>query len=655
MVGQNVSEDTPRTGAASSREMIFVFLLGLIALLVFGLKSEKLGMYFDDSGFMIYHDRLPFFKVFEFAAYYLPGRNLHIVWQYAFYNIFGGDIDGLPGLHWFQAAASTVVALMLYGLLRILGCAAAPAFVGAAVFAFYPNHTEVQFWPSAMPMNVMSTALVMIFLISLASLVRSGQLLVSSRRRAIAVLGSVSAALAMFTYDQPVLLIMFCAFVGGIFLFLQRRENWKLVAIIWTVCGVTFLGNIFAKLRDPANGPNFGHVNLTHILSNVWASIHSSFGNKFWSVLFTPDLVAAVTLPAVLLALLGAAIIAAGIIYLKAGAEARHDWHLHWHPMVIILAGVCIFFLSYSTNYLWYIATRHNYLPSLGIAIGVAGIVALVLRPRRGRTGMGFARPVVAAVIGVLSGVFILNTLAAKELWISSYQVRKNFYNDVVNRVTLGEDSILVLWGFPRYFGQEIAVFAHEKRFVVWLITRKKGYLRELLEGAVPGRGILFYNTEIEKDQLNTFRYLKTQKYFLAEFKSLADDKVVFDFSEREAVPEHAVEPYGSPANSGEEGPKANVVSFVVPDTTLGDGEVLAALPMIGQGGSLSPATVKQPNDYSTLMLNEIPCEKSCSGRYRLTDPRLPEKVAAVYLFAVSQENPPRLLGRVPVDQPPSQ
>jgi cell division protein FtsW (lipid II flippase) len=67
----------------------------------------------------------------------------------------------------------------------------------------------------------------------------------------IALIGVVAAGLAMFTYDQPVL-IMVAAACGGIFLLVQGRKKWPLVGVIWGGCGIVFLANILAKVSDPA-------------------------------------------------------------------------------------------------------------------------------------------------------------------------------------------------------------------------------------------------------------------------------------------------------------------------------------------------------------------------------------------------------------------
>ena len=136
-------------------------VLFILVFAAFAVGSRNLGFSSDDAQFLGGLGKADLSHTLWHTRWYVPGRNLHIIWQRLIYLVGGARPENLCTLHLIQALLDAAATVVLYLLLRALKLAEVYALAAAALFAFYPNHAETHYWLSAGPMNIVSTLFVL--------------------------------------------------------------------------------------------------------------------------------------------------------------------------------------------------------------------------------------------------------------------------------------------------------------------------------------------------------------------------------------------------------------------------------------------------------------------------------------------------------------
>ena len=151
-----------------------------------------------------------------------------------------------------------------------------PVLAGAALFAFYPNHGETHFWLSSGPMNILSTSFVLAYaLLAIAQARRlqtPGDLLRTWR---LGLPEFLCFACAMFTYDQPgLMLVVLCALKGIAVLCRPAfRTIWGIGSLFVANAGHMLLAAYDVHLKlHPSYGPKISstYLNYAHVSRTVW-------------------------------------------------------------------------------------------------------------------------------------------------------------------------------------------------------------------------------------------------------------------------------------------------------------------------------------------------------------------------------------------------
>lgn len=428
-----------------------------ISLVLYLPGIDRVGVHSDDSGFLATLPGAGVQDTLSQAAAYVPGRNLHIVWQRFAYWI-GGDFPVDVALqHQIQALLAAVTVSSVFLMCRAFGLGRAASVIGAAIFMAFPNHGETLFWLSAGPMNVMSTLLIVMSITCLALGVRRA-------RRGIrpgiplAVAFVITAAAAIFTYDQVFVVILGATVVGTAAVLVSprgRNTPWVYATAPAAVIGV-LAADVLVKV-SPSSGPAAEVGLLDRIGPNLRVALDVSLGPLFDA---NQQLT---TAPATgsdwVLALTTALLVAGLIVWLmRSGGHTREPaTPVPSAPYLgALVCGVGIFIAAYLPAAAWAISPRHNYLPTLGIALFMAGLWGCTWQLVKSES-MAMMRWTATAVLIAAPTLALADWGVAvkgeQHYWTESGEIKAQAFRDIDRRARATGASAAVPLGFPATVG----------------------------------------------------------------------------------------------------------------------------------------------------------------------------------------------------------
>jgi hypothetical protein len=663
-VASRPAEDASHAGVAPSvlrtsiaLDALCIFALVAVPLWVFGRDSGRLGIYADDASFFVMLPDLSPTTLMTAIKSYVTGRNLHIFWQYLVFALTGNTVDALPAQHWLQAGMVALNCAASYLVFRLVGLPILAGFLGAAVFAFLPNHPDVYFWLTAIPQHLISTFLVLMLLIGA---LRTGRIARSGSRRHAAILLGVDLcilAAGLFTYDQASLL-MVTIFLGAAGTCFILRADLRLTAALYALAGVgIFVLWAAWKVLVPSFGPSLSNVSAFGLLRNALLSLSLTAGPHFFRVF--DQLPSILTSPgdrsiALVVAL---AFLVVGLICLR-GAGRRvartsspspSDRILQWHPLVL-LSGIAVFFiLAYVPAYLWFISLRHTYLPSVALAGGAAWVIwrlgeMLERRwgPRQARAG---ALVALLAVCGA-TYFFVGIVLAEKRDWIWSFQARRQMYAELLQDPRFKASSTLILEDFPNSVHPMSAPLGYQMPGDPQVVTRGQARFTNLVQTSLPSRSGAFIGVDMDRDGGDAFLHVGEATIYHLYFKGLGSDRILYSREdERAGPPDYALVDADVADLSGQTEFRARrvagrtgAVEVTIPSITLEPNEVLAASPLLRTDRGVQRMTSLTGGGARRLVLVDLSAAESGEAR-RLTvifrDQHDP--VAELQIYAVSE------------------
>lgn len=446
-----------------------ILLVCGMTTLVFARRASSLGFYSDDAGFLVQLPHQDLLQTLRSAAEYVPGRNLHIIWQQVLFLLVGSDPSSLGKLHYAQTALDAFSVALVYVLARSLGLPRVWSLAAAVIYAFFPTHGETHFWLSAAPMNLVST----IFLLGYAIVVArdahgnsTNGISIVSRFAEVVLFGG-----ALFTYDQS--LFVLALLVPIRLLRSLRLKAYRALTVTASLYAGLMLLYVLLKI-NPASGPTLVNASLEHVLYNIRVSGSLSVGPIFEETIRTAlqtgtdedGLIA--TAVASLTALI--VVVTVGHSALRAlrnnvrssvTVVLRREMHL----LVVGIAAAATVFLAYLPAYLWFISPRHTLLPSVGIALTLSTVGALVTGLYWNRwsaivVSCGLVLVTLTVFVPWLE-LFVRADLGEAAAWVQSYQMRSKLYADLHATGQMQNKTAIVFEGFPDniglapFFGQE--------------------------------------------------------------------------------------------------------------------------------------------------------------------------------------------------------
>ncbi len=442
----------------------------LSVLLVFSWGSRSLGFYSDDVAFLQGSYSIP--QMVEKAFSYVPGRNLHIVWQQLVFFICGGsEPRALGNIHFLQAIVDAMNVVLVFGVLRTASIPRLWSVLLSFVFAFFPNHMETHFWISSLPMNLVSTMFFLAFLLLSMKIISAGNMV--KNNAAFRVLLGIQFVLffcALFTYEQ----MFFLIFSICILQFALLRVNTPRGTLIIAAVPYSFVaaGYVFLKMNVSAmavvTGPSI-QFSFHTVRTNLFVALNNMFQpfTEANARLFRADFWADPKHVLAACTILAASVVLSIVMMLlqkndgPVPSERSKNTVLRF--VFIAALGACICILAYLPNLFWSIAPRHNYLPSLGITIILASIAALIHHAARsvGHIAYYAAQYGLTVILSLLMSYFFIQTYTHKNEWIEAYQLKKNLYTDIASHYDLAHIDFLALHNFPRVH-KNVPLFDYE-------------------------------------------------------------------------------------------------------------------------------------------------------------------------------------------------
>ncbi|MBI4677699.1 MAG: hypothetical protein HY748_08950 [Elusimicrobia bacterium] len=399
-------------------------MLVIIGILILAPHVPHAGLHLDDHGFHWHLSRADFAAAWRNALAYIPGRNLYILYYWAFYKALGPFPERL---HLLGMALDILNGCLAYVLLRRAAAGRAAALLCAGLFLVWPNHAETHFWTASVGMNLLSTTFIL-----LTFLTAGDARIAPGLRFALAV---TLFGLALFDYDQAFFMWIPLAFYLGS-LAEKPPAGWRLG--LAGACALLSCGHFLIRTFSPhvsgspvvrpgavalraAQSLAVSAVPMTKL--PVWEALQSFSGGPVPTVALT-------------LALTG------GWLFLIHGLWSAED--AEPSPRLAVLGGLW-FAAAYLPNYFWYISPRHNYLPSLGF------IMASFYLASRLVSRIPFLRPALAGLAFLIFGLSSAATLAEGYGWASAAALHSQFAGEAPRLLPDPPDNIFLV-GAPRTF-----------------------------------------------------------------------------------------------------------------------------------------------------------------------------------------------------------
>ena len=640
-------------GAGSGFDWCCAAAIMVCGMWLFGAGYRSLGFYADDAAFMTDFKGMSVSHTLWEATNYVPGRNLHIIWQYLIYAFTGGpSLRALPAQHGLQALLTSSNATLLFFLLRRLSLPTMPSVAAAWLFLLGPTHGEVHFWLSALPMNLVSTFFVLCLALSSLATARAALRGEEARvKRLMLVDGSIFIA-GVFTYDQAAPILAALSILTALAVLWARRElARRALMLAGLVCAVLAVLVVW-KAHAPGGGPGFSSAHMEHISKEFQESLDLIWGRAFRVILFEQTLPFSTPTIRAEAACFSGAILCLGLVCVwwdgRAGASASNPSLKRL--FVLLLGAVAFFLLAYVPVYLWFISPRHTYLPSIGVACAAGIVVAAPVSVLQRYFGRACAGLLGLELVCILSGVtydLAQSILVDKESWIVSYQARKHLYEDLSHDEKFLTASLFVFESVPLKSPFGSGILGYENASEPFLMTRgvsKVNYLRPFSLPSPTGDFIFVELEEWGKDQ---FLHIPKEKVFRIRYESLNRKRMRFRLTEPvPAPPQITVEPLEAVEGAAGESwantkarlirTGADTLELSVPPTHLRPGNVLAAVPLVGDHPGAEPLTSEMPDTRRYMQIVELPViGKQHAARFRLQfDPKFPG-VKGVSLYVV--------------------
>lgn len=379
----------------------------------------------DDAGFLKDFANGDFGDWYNSLIGYVPGRNLHILWQDVLFLVTGTNLTRFWKYHLIQSLSYTLVFVGVYLIILRHGGKKSVALVTGMGMALFPLYTSVVLWASALPMHLFSTLFLLVGLSSLSKQ-RSGHI---SENIPKYILGIVFLSLAMFTYDQSAAVVLFVTLLvltaqasSKLRVSLPIHSSKKLLFMLLTV-SVFYLLVFFAG-RGTGNNLTVGSGTLGRLSGNIllpikaYLKIRGGFVGGYSIFQLNPYVALLINLGLFLV------IVAICLVLFKrirSGASSASSNNLFSSIFFLSLAGA-----AYMPSAIWYVAPRHLFLPVVLGSIFVGILISEFLKIMELKTCTKSIAVFFCAVLFISSSLGVSRQISS---WDARDQYRVAFYN----------------------------------------------------------------------------------------------------------------------------------------------------------------------------------------------------------------------------------
>ncbi len=520
-----------RESGFSRRDWLAAAALWAVTFAVFGWSAGRLGYYYDDATWLCSLPSTDLGGLVSVAAGYMPGRPLHVIWHGILYRIAGDPVRNLAALHALHSGLDALVTAGFFLLLRILSLPTPAAVIAAGLFSFWPIHGETHYWLEAGPMNLVSTLFVLTFAATSAALAggRSDRLLW--------IVDLAAFVCAMYTYDQVFFVLVGIAALRVGAAWLGRSSGWRLFLLLhlpllaaaawWLRLKLNVVPGA-APFLQPGVWPRLAD-NVVRTLKVEWWPYEESVFHRAQAADW-------------LLAAVAAGVVTALTLWLARRAPATE--RLPAGKWLIAIAPA-FFVAAYLPAWLWHLAPRHHYLPSLGLF----ALLAVVL-PGPRRNLVADLLPGLLLYLSLGGAVFLFAAASRGEAryWEDAFAAKKQLFDGL--RPQLEGNRILVLEGFPENLGPAYLIRPQDAQHGPSLLLRDKfrtpaGFTGSL--SGVPAPSGIFLHTHGLYGAAG-FRYRPTREALDVHFRGWSGGRLLYETNPLERLPYQVVSSRCAPA-----------------------------------------------------------------------------------------------------------
>ncbi|HBI16901.1 MAG TPA: hypothetical protein DDY52_01960 [Candidatus Moranbacteria bacterium] len=403
---------------------------------------NSLGFYSDDAGFFYSLGSSTLSQTFNEFLGYVPGRNLHILWQKIIFIFFGWSPQDLPLLHLFQSICESLVAVLFYIILRRFKISALPSFIGTLAFLLWPTRNDVHFWISSLPMNIFSTAFFLLFIYTTQEIFKK----ISNKQFSInklLIIDTLFYILALFTYDQVFFALLFILFLRSIIILKKIKNLRKNIIIQLALITLVVFGYLFYKTNYSSlnGGPTFSMDSVPRVSSNFFLSLDINFTkismnfDPIASELLTNSQHKFINISFILLLMI--------FLYIFYKDNPNKLENSIQKNLYLISISVFLFLLAYLPVYIWYISPRHNYLPTIFIGSTIAGMLSIFNNffIKKGPLFLLLWIFILIFPVHFAFNRFEENILKSSNIWATSYSLRKKISKDLIRKKVFNENT----------------------------------------------------------------------------------------------------------------------------------------------------------------------------------------------------------------------
>lgn len=327
----------------------FIPSIYFVVFLFLFLITYQIKIYADDAGFISSYELSDDKKSLNRILQYVPGRNLHILWQDLGFYITAIDFESFWRHRMLQTFLFTLIGYLVYKIVCLITHDKIYSLLVGLLVIFFPIYQDVNWWANALPQHIISSLFVLLIIIVQIKII-------NFRLRFLAV--NILAVLAIFTYDQSAAAAFLLLIMESYSYWSKSKNSGKINFAAITQSTIVFL--LFAVylqlvLSRNGNGPDLSTISASRFLRNLALPLFYILENEKY-------------LKYVLIAI---------IIILLLFYRATKNSIVKIFSNVFTLSNskyLILALASYVPIAVWWISPRHLYLPGILFAIWLSQI-----------------------------------------------------------------------------------------------------------------------------------------------------------------------------------------------------------------------------------------------------------------------------------------
>jgi len=428
--------------------------MALLLLIIFYIFQEynQLGLFADDIP-TIYRlsGDLSFGEILHIAHVYDAARDLHLVWQKIFIDISKPKI--ISNIHFYQLTFYLINSVILYFIIIKLGITVKNSFICLLFFISFPLYAEVAFWTHAFSMVLMSGSFFLLFIICNLQIV-----ITQKNKFVLEVFSIIFIFLNIFTYEQSIVVSFFIILLREFFILKENKKRltfsiiiisfYLVIIILFSVYKLYAAGVFDVGPKSNFTGSSFSSPQqwLLNLKRGYGLFIVNLFNFDLFKQLSKENLYIISSLTIGL------------YFYLSSFKILKYKNNFKISSYKVFIC-IVLYTLAFIPLYIHYISDRHFYIPSIFAIIGFGFILNEVSTFSENTKKSSF-------LFNLLISVFIINNFinfgGIKNTYINNFQLKKDFYTEIIHLEDIKNISHIALLDFPD-LNDDVIFFAHEQ------------------------------------------------------------------------------------------------------------------------------------------------------------------------------------------------